>query len=134
MTAIVIRRWRMPAAGAPPTRSRFFHAWDRLAYHYDKAAYWVRTGRRSNASRHLVELRTLTSALAVENDVALLIWASRALIAEVDGDLAEATEATERLVQAMRIVLKEWPECPYVTRLDVVNELDALRAMRLRLA
>lgn len=134
-TAVISSRRWMSFRGtrAPETRRSFLHQWDRLRYLFVKSDYWLRqAGIRSRADRYLAELRELTEALAAENDNALLVWASRALLAEAGGDLVTATRSTERLVDLIGRLLRSWPECPDTTHMDLVRELIALRTLYVR--
>ncbi len=125
--AITSNRWA-PRRSYPPYVNT---PWHELAHLYARANYRFRVAkRRSSATKLLLQLQELTTRLAAENDDALVISASRALLAEARGDLPAAVHATERLVRDIETLLADWPDCPDVTRLNLENERVALDVLQ----
>jgi len=81
---------------APPTRRKFFHAWDEIDYLYNKILYWayeVQSWRR--AGDFSSRLKALLS-LHDPNCRAILGASARTLIAEVEGDFSTAIKYRKR--------------------------------------
>lgn len=125
-------RWGSHAEpGPPPVRRRFWQEWDRLLYLYVRADYWLR--RKNSPARARRFVRELTDALQSSpfssNDDALVIHAARAVIADAAHDASAELAATQRLVELIPALLREWPECPDTSPLDLRAELLTMHAL-----
>lgn len=126
------RRWSpWRKRGAPLTRRRFVHDWDRLAYLYTKAHYWLRVARRRrNAARYIAPLEALVGLLERGAGEATVFWSSRAILAEFRDDVRAAIHASERVVVSLELLRAAWPDCRDVSASDLTNEMRALAALR----
>lgn len=87
---------------APATRRRFRTDWEQIVYLYHKVLYWFYTREdRRQAALFAERLRPLV-ATADPNCEAILGASSRALLAELSGDLWVAIRSREREIELMR--------------------------------
>jgi len=112
---------------APPTRRKFSGIWDQINYLYDKTLYWSwGQGNWRKAQRFADRLKRLVVKADPKGE-ALLGVSSRALAAEVDGDLRKAIRFRQREIKMMRRLTQ--PDVPQFARLsldEVSSGLDRL--------
>ncbi len=127
------RHWGESEGAPTPCTGEFAHEWDEMRHLFQVVSHgYRRGGSRETAERLAPRLRALVAEQG-DSDEAMILVATKILLAELDNDPEGQWAHSSRLVELIPRLLSEWPDCPDTTWQSFRDELFSLYELSIQL-